>query len=176
MIHPDVARIIDVFTDLGFDCSSVLIESENVKYGAAILSVGQSTVRFRVGKVTPKKEGLFVAVWSRGIRGLTEPLPVEDAADVLVVTAMNGSRCGIFGFPKEVLVERDIFSVNGIGGRRGFRVYPPWSITASSQAKKSQKWQCEYFLEVGDRSTSDAQRLKQLVLRNVHSTLGGTVF
>ena len=28
------------------------------------------------------------------------------------------------------------------------RVYPPWDVTVSRQAQKTQKWQMAYFLEI----------------------------
>jgi hypothetical protein len=31
------------------------------------------------------------------------------------------------------------------------RVYPPWVMTESLQAKKTQEWQCKYFYEIAPR-------------------------
>jgi hypothetical protein len=30
-------------------------------------------------------------------------------------------------------------------GKRGMRVYPPWDLPSSKQAKKTQQWQLPYF-------------------------------
>lgn len=50
--------------------------------------------------------------------------------------------------PREVLRRRGIVSAGGVGGKRAFRVYPPWAVTTSRQAAASQAWQAEYFLPV----------------------------
>lgn len=133
---------------VGLGCSPAEVEVDNAEYGAAISGVGPATVRFRVGKLTPTKVGLFVTVWQRAADGSTAPFPAEDAVDVLVVSAREGSRFGVFAFPKAALVANGIVSVGGAGGKRGFRVYPPWSATENPQAKRSQRWQCAYFLEI----------------------------
>ncbi|MFJ5958296.1 MepB family protein [Paenarthrobacter sp. NPDC092416] len=129
--------------------SAVTPEADNSEYGAAAARTGQSLVRFRVGKLTPTKVGLFVAVWRRAVDGSTEPFPAEDDTETLVIIVSEGSRLGHFVFPKSALVTHGIVSVDGRGGKRGFRVYPPWSATANRQAKQSQQWQCEYFVDVG---------------------------
>lgn len=51
-------------------------------------------------------------------------------------------------FQKNVLLQRDIVSDQGKGGKRAIRVYPPWDKPTSNQAQKTQQWQLEYFLEV----------------------------
>lgn len=37
-------------------------------------------------------------------------------------------------------------SVDGAGGKRAFRVYPPWVTTTSRQATGTQAWQLDHFL------------------------------
>jgi hypothetical protein len=41
-------------------------------------------------------------------------------------------------------------------------VYPPWDVAVNKQAKKTQKWQLEYFLEVPKNSEIDLTRAKLL--------------
>ena len=53
---------------------------------------------------------------------------------------------GHFAFPTSALVKHGIVSVKGSGGKRGFRVYPPWSEVSNRQAIKTQHWQCSYFI------------------------------
>lgn len=110
-----------------------------------IARCGPELIRVRVGKLTPTKVGLFVAVWRRAADGSTEPFPADDAVGTLVVTAREGDQSGHFAFPASALVEHGIVSVDGVGGKRGFRVYPPWSATANRQAKLTQQWQCGFF-------------------------------
>ena len=161
-IHPDVAAVMGVLGDLALACSPAKVEADNSEYGAAISEIGLSPVRFRVGKLTPTKVGVFVTVWRRSLSGSTEPLPAEERNDVLVVCVREDSRFGAFAFPKSALVQHGVVSVGGAGGKRGFRVYPPWSATTNRQAKKSQQWQCNYFFEMADGSAIDSQRAIRL--------------
>ncbi len=161
-VHPDVAMVMRVLGGLGLVCSPAIVEADNAEYGAAISAIGRSPGRFRVGKLTPTKVGLFVTVWRRSLGGSTEPLPAEECIDALVVCVREDSRFGAFAFPKAALVKYGVVSVGGTGGKRGFRVYPPWSATTNRQAKKSQQWQCRYFFEMADGSAIDAQRAIRL--------------
>lgn len=124
-------------------------EAENAEYGAAVSTCGEALVRFRVGKLTPNKVGLFVAVWQRSIDGGTEPFPADhpsaNDADALVVSVREGGNSGHFAFPKAALLKHGIVSVQGKGGKRGFRVYPPWSATSNRQARATQEWQSGFF-------------------------------
>lgn len=115
-VHPDVALVMGLFDVLGVEYSPAVSEPDNAEYGAVIADVGQSTTRFRVGKLTPRKVGLFVSVWRRAPGGSTEPFPAEGNVDMLVVAAREGDRFGAFVFPTEVLVSRGVVSVDGVGG------------------------------------------------------------
>lgn len=144
-VHPDVAEALRALSQPPGSPSTPIPEADNHEYGAAVASLGQELVRFRVGKLTPTKVGLFVAVWRRAQDRSTEPFPAEDGADLLVITVREGSRAGYFAFPKSALVGHGIVSVKGSGGKRGFRVYPPWSEVSNRQAVRTQQWQCSYF-------------------------------
>ncbi|WP_460699466.1 MepB family protein [Nocardia thraciensis] len=147
---------------LGLALSAAIAETDNADYGAYVSSVGRGSVRFRVGKPTPAKVGLFVTVWRRAGDGSTEPFTSEEGVDLLVITAREGWRFGQFVFPKTALVEHGIVSVAGHGGKRGFRVYPPWSVTGNRQARRSQTWQCDYFLDLDDGHDPDLPRAHRL--------------
>ncbi|TMU97413.1 hypothetical protein FGK60_05690 [Streptomyces sp. DASNCL29] len=56
---------------------------------------------------------------------------------------------GEFVFPRAVLCERGVVSRDRRGGKRGFRVYPPWVTTANRQARGTQAWQVNHFLHLG---------------------------
>ncbi|AEV87064.1 hypothetical protein ACWT_6047 [Actinoplanes sp. SE50] len=62
----------------------------------------------------------------------------------------------------DALCERGIAGNNHSGGKRGFRVYPPWVITTSRQAINSQGWQLGYFLSVNDGMSLDINRARDL--------------
>lgn len=167
MVHPDVVLVLGVLGGLGLKCSPAIAETDNARYGAALSQIGGSWIRFRVGRVTPTKVGLFVAVWQRASDGSPEPFPTEGSADTLIVSAREGSRFGAFAFPKTVLGEQGISSLNGVGGKRGFRVYPPWSVAANPQARRSQEWQCAHFVELGDGSALGVPQAKRLFAANL---------
>lgn len=131
---------------LGTVATSVTAEATNTDYGAATCEVGGLTVRLRSGRVTPTKAGLFVAHWRRAVDGSTEPFDAEGSADLLVVTAVDGDQVGAFLFPRRTLLDQGILSGATAPGRRGFRLYPPWSLTTSAQARRTQRWQDEFFV------------------------------
>jgi hypothetical protein len=162
VFHPDIGLVSDAISGAEGGFSSLAVETDNADYGAVLCRFRQLSVRFRVGKVTPTKVGLFVTVWRRSRHGSTEAFPAEESIDVLVISAREGSRFGIFVFPTSALVEHGIASVGGAGGKRGFRLYPPWSAALNPQATRSQSWQCRYFLEIGDGSDVDANRVRHL--------------
>lgn len=161
-VHPDVEEACRLFEWLGVEFSGAVTEATNSEYGAIVAEIGCGTARFRVGKVTPTKVGLFVTVWRRAGDGSTEPFAAEDGTDVLVVTVREGKRFGEFVFPTSALAEHGIVSTAGRGGKRGFRVYPPWSVTATGQASRSQAWQCEFFLDLHDARRIDLVRARRL--------------
>ncbi|WP_246837304.1 MepB family protein [Salinibacterium sp. UTAS2018] len=101
--------------------------------------------RFRVAKLTPTKPGFFVTVWRRDTDGTTQPFPSDDGTQHLVVATRDSNGFGAFVFPLSVLIVRGIVSDGGRGGKRGFRVYPPWADTRNRQAQNTQQWQCEHF-------------------------------
>ncbi|MGO4536713.1 MepB family protein [Leifsonia sp. 2MCAF36] len=130
---------------LGMLRSELRLDAENTGYGSAVSGVEGCLSRFRVARVTPQKAGLFVAVWRRAADGGTEPYP-EDAQMRMVIVTREGLRFGAFVFPATVLAQRGVTSAGGRDGKRGFRVYPPWSVVESAQAVATQRWQCEHFV------------------------------
>ena len=164
MIHPDVSGAVARFAALGghpeSSVADVSAEIDNTEYGAAVARIGSRRVRFRVGRVTPRKVGLFVAVWRRSATGSTEPFPADDV-DHLVILAREGQQGGQFVFPRSALQRHGIVSVANQGGKRGFRVYPPWSRTDNTQAVRTQAWQGAFFLNTSDGV--DLERLRELL-------------
>uniref|UniRef100_A0A6C0C7D0 Uncharacterized protein n=1 Tax=viral metagenome TaxID=1070528 RepID=A0A6C0C7D0_9ZZZZ len=58
---------------------------------------------------------------------LIHPFDASDNIYFLIVGVQQKNESGQFIFPKQVLIDKNIFSVNNIGGKLSFRVYPPWS-------------------------------------------------
>ena len=104
-------------------------------------------IEYRSAKVTPKKIGQFVTLYKRVKDSPILPYDAEDGIDFVVVDVKTKNHSGQFVFPKDVLIENGIFSVKQQGGKRASRLYLPWDLPQSLQAKKSQKWQIHYFKE-----------------------------
>ena len=71
------------------------------------------------------------------------------------VSVRDAEHFGQFVFPKAVLYEKGIVSKDGKSGKRAMRIYPPWDITDSRQAKKTQAWQLMYFFEIHPNKNID---------------------
>ncbi|MFB7916574.1 MepB family protein [Streptomyces sp. NPDC056061] len=155
-LHSDLLAAKElVYDPCGFACSRPEPEAESTEYGAHVFTVDGSTVRFRVARTTPTKTGQFVTVWKRSAGGPIQPYDSEDPVDLFVISSRDADgRFGQFVFPRDVLCERGIVARNGSGGKRAFRVYPPWAATTSRQAGRTQEWQTAYFLHVS--TTADA--------------------
>ncbi|GHC68739.1 MepB family protein [Streptomyces cinnamoneus] len=151
-----------VYDPSGFACSQPVPEPESAEYAAHGFTLDGLTVRFRVAKTTPTKAGQFVTVWQRSAEGPIRPFDADDGVDLFVVSSRDSGQFGQFVFPRDVLCERGIVSRNGTGGKRGFRVYPPWVTTTSRQAGGTQAWQVRYFLRLAEDAPLDATRAQAL--------------
>ncbi|RKT09276.1 hypothetical protein BX285_6359 [Streptomyces sp. 1114.5] len=149
-LHGDLlAAKASVYDPSGFACSLPVPEPESAEYAACAFTLDDRPVRFRVAKTTPTKVGQFVTVWQRSPEGPIRPFDADDGVDLFVISSHDDDGFGQFVFPREVLCERNIVSRNGSGGKRGFRVYPPWVTTTNRQARGTQAWQVHYFLNLG---------------------------
>ncbi|OIK23702.1 MepB family protein [Streptomyces malaysiense] len=154
--HGDLlAARTSVYDPGGFVCSPPVPEPESAEYAACAFTLDDRSVRFRVAKTTPAKVGQFVTVWQRSEEGPIRPFDADDAVDLFVISCRDDDGFGQFVFPREVLRERDIVSCDGSGGKRGFRVYPPWVTPTSRQARGTQAWQVNYFFDLGRDGLAD---------------------
>lgn len=135
----------------GYSIKNLKNEPESAEYGAAEFTLNDRRIKFRVAKITPTKIGQFVTFWKRSGKGPIAPYHEDDLFDFLVVCVHSGEHFGQFIFPKQVLCEKGIVSTNDKEGKRAMRVYPPWDITDNAQAKRTQKWQLEWFIETPDQ-------------------------
>lgn len=161
MTSADIQRVLGVMDAAGVPRGELRPEAENGGYDAATCETPEGVVRFRVARVTPRKTGLFVAVWRRAAAGGTEPFDGDDQRR-LVIVVREGSGFGAFVFPRDVLTSRGVAAVDGAGGKRGFRVYPPWSQANSPQAAATQRWQCASFLSLRDDGPVDLDAARRL--------------
>ncbi|TGK76727.1 MepB protein, partial [Leptospira wolffii] len=131
-------------------------------YKAALFSIDEKQIIFRLAKITPKKLGMFVTLWKRNKDGITIPLHKKDNIDLVIVEVRKSNRIGHFVFDKKVLIEKGIISSTN-EGKRGFRIYPPWELPANKQASASQSWQLHYFFENKKANQDDSLRLRELI-------------
>ncbi|MCX4981335.1 MepB family protein [Streptomyces sp. NBC_00572] len=148
----------------GFTCSRPVPEPESADYAAHAFTVDGRSVRFRVARTTPTKVGQFVTVWKRSSAGPIAPFDTADGIDLVVISCRNNpDHFGQFVFPLEALRRHGVVSENGSGGKRGFRVYPPWVTTTNRQAARTQAWQLDHFLYVPEDGTPvDRARAREL--------------
>ncbi len=142
----------------GIAVSAVSPEPESAGYRAHTLVLDGHPAAFRVAKTTPTKVGQFVTLWRRSAAGPIRPFDTSDGVALFVVQAGLGEGLGQFVFPAAVLVRRGVVSVSGVGGKRAMRVYAPDVVATSDQARRTQKWQCEYFLPLD----APAARIREL--------------
>ncbi|MFB8280051.1 MepB family protein [Nocardia colli] len=148
-----------VYDPCGFACSVPVPEAESAAYAAHSFTVDGRAIRFRAAKTTPTKAGQFVTVWKRSAGGPIQPFDVADLVDLFVISTRDRDRLGQFVFPADALRERGVLSVDGRGGKRGFRVYPPWAQTTNRQATNSQAWQLDHFLHLQPTELDRARML-----------------
>ncbi|MFB7981612.1 MepB family protein [Streptomyces vinaceus] len=151
-----------VYDPCGFVCSQPVPEAEGGGYAAHAFTVDGRAVRFRSGRTTPAKAGQFVTVWVRSHEGPIRPFDTADGVDLVVISCHDDHGFGQFVLPVDALRRHGVVSVEGAGGKRGFRVYPPWVATANRQAERAQAWQVEHFLHLPRDGAVDLARAEQL--------------
>jgi len=154
-----MANVIKGFYDqFGLAVTSFKAETEGEDYNACRFMLDGHKILFRSAKITPKKVGQFVTCWKRNADGITAPYSIKDPIDFYVIHAGNDKYYGQFVFPGAVLIQKRILSNNDNGGKRGFRIYPPWDMASSKQAIQTQKWQRKFFLEFNEHTSPDHVR------------------
>lgn len=157
-VHPDLLSAEDlIYKPSGLIIQNLKIEDESQDYGAAEFSINHHFVKFRVGKITPTKVGQFVTFWKRRGEGPILPYEFTDSFDFLVVSVRAENHFGQFVFPKTVLCEKGIVSCHEKEGKRAMRIYPPWDKADNPQAKKTQAWQLQYFIEYSENNIDSPQ-------------------
>ncbi|MBD0710405.1 MULTISPECIES: MepB family protein [unclassified Streptomyces] len=151
-----------VYDPCGFICSRPVPEAEGTAYAAHAFTLDGLAVRFRAARTTPTKVGQFVTVWKRSPAGPIAPFDIADPVDLFVISTREPRHFGQFVFPVDALRRHGVVSVNGSGGKRAFRVYPPWVTTANRQAGTVQAWQLDFFLPLSQDGPADPARARKL--------------
>lgn len=147
------------------------IEEESAEYGAYRFGLENLSVVFRIAKTTPTKIGQFVALWQRPTLGAKiRPFDIEDEIDYVIICAndeKDPKNCGQFIFSQKVLIQQNILSNHGRGGKLSFRLYPPWVKTTAKIAMKTQAWQLNYFLPLLKNEAVDYALVRKFFSVNV---------
>lgn len=163
-IHNDLKLVKElVYDKCGFDLTNLKKNLESKEYGACTFELNGKSIQQRFSKITPTKSGQFVTIWKRNNNGITEPFDNSDDFDFIIITARDKEHFGQFIFPKAVLANNGIITINGKEGKRGIRVYPPWDIATNNQAIKTQSWQTKYFLTITEDHSIDPKLVENLL-------------
>ncbi len=152
------------YSPCGLIYKNLILEQESKEYGACDFTINERYIKFRVGKITPTKKGQFVTLWKRVGDSSIIPYDMADPIDLFVVSVRKGEYFGQFVFPKTVLCEKAIVSKEKKGGKRAFRVYPPWDIVDSPQARNTQTWQLRYFFTIPAEANRGIVLIQKLFL------------
>ncbi len=166
MIPHDVLVVKElVYDKCNLILTDLFMEAESIEYEACSFRLNGMQVIHRSSKITPTKIGQFVTLWKRNAERETTPFDISDDFDFIVITVKRGGTIGQFVFSKTVLVEHGVISTKNKGGKRGFRIYPPWDKTTNKQAEKSQRWQLPFFIQLKENGLTDLTLVKSLFAR-----------
>src|SRR5690606_1223962 len=152
-----------IFHNLRLPIDGLTEETECKEYDGYNFQLGTFKIKFRKAKVTPKKTGQFVTLWSRNAEKQTEPFHINDDRDFYMIATRNNERFGFFFFPKYVLARYQILTDNIKIGKRGFRVYPDWDIPLNKQARAAKEWQTAYFIDLTTNSSTANEKFNILI-------------
>ncbi|WP_142313777.1 MepB family protein [Bacillus wiedmannii] len=144
--------------------ANVKEEKQNAEYAGYLFHLNHNSIRFRVSKITPNKIGQFVSFWEKDDNMQNQAFSYEAAPDLLVITCIDDNKLGQFIFPKEILLKEKILKTQSQKGKMAMRVYPIWDTPVSNQAKKSQMWQLQYFVDISDHNNLPIDKLLHLYL------------
>ena len=141
-----------ILEKLKLNISNFRFENESKDYNACQYKLNDFNIISRNSKITPSKPGQFVTIWKRIKKGPIEPFHFKDKFDVIIIKCQTKDNYGQFIFPKSILISKKIISSDITEGKRGFRVYPNWDKTTNNQAKRTQEWQLNYFLDLTNKN------------------------
>lgn len=157
----DIQKI--MHEQIGMQLSNVQREPESQEYGAALSLLHEYFVRLRIAKITPTKTGQFVTLYKRIGNGPIMPFDQSDEIDFIIIFVIKNEQKGFFIFPKSVLIAQGVFSQHGIGGKRAIRVYAPFDVVESKQARATQAWQVRYFIMIQHDGLCDKVAVQKIV-------------
>ncbi|MFD7177487.1 MepB family protein [Streptomyces sp. NPDC059929] len=134
----------------GLDCSLPAAEPGSAGYAAHAFTLDGRSVRFRVAGTTPAK-----ADGSSPRGSGPERRRARSSHSTRTAKRASSSSAAVTGAfvqrvcPCAVLSEGGIVSCNGSGGKRRFRVHPPWAVTTSRRSRTTPGWRESCFVHLG---------------------------
>lgn len=125
-------------------------ENQNKEYEGLTFNIEQHTFRSRLAKKTPKKKGYFVVFWEKDKDNKNQPYAFDNMPEKLIVSIIDNHLIGQFVFPKLLLLEKGILKSENDKGKMAMRVYPSWENELNDSARKTQKWQEAYFINLSN--------------------------
>lgn len=149
---------------------------QSSKYEALEFSINGKKVLYRKGKVTPDRPGNFLSIWKRPDENSADSgtnIPYQEYdLDYLFVEVSDGetSKRGMYIFPLAVLINKGIVTSDKAKGKMAFRVFRPWTSSRgelkskvfSDSAKKTQRWQSDYFLWIEGNGIVDFDKFTHI--------------
>ena len=130
---------------LNLKSSNIEEDSESKEYTGLSFESDNQKYKFRSAKLTQKKIGHFVTLWTRE-NGVSRAHNSTDDLDYFLIATRDGYNFEGFIFSKDLLINEKIISHIGKSGKRGIRVYAPWTEPTSPQAVRTRLWQIMYFV------------------------------
>ena len=78
------------------------------------------------------------------------------------MSVFDATHRGQFVFDQKILASKGIMAINGKGGKRAIRVYPPWVKPVAKEAVRTQQWQLQYFLPLEQSGSADSVQVRRL--------------
>lgn len=167
-MHPDLIEAHkQAYAPSEMSISHFQEERESKEYGACTFEMSGLRILFRTAKITPTKVGQFVTLWKRIGEGPIMPYDIADPFDLVIVSVRNVKHFGQFVFTKKILCDKGIISSTNHEGKRAMRVYPSWDHADNATAKKTQKWQLDYFYEIDPLLPVEPHRVKELFYNHI---------
>nr|QXL80213.1 hypothetical protein [Vibrio sp.] len=149
---------------------------QNSQYDALAFSIDGQQILYRKGHVTPDRPGHFLTIWKRSDgegpdSKKTRPFEKPDLDYLFVeVHDHQTSKQGMFIFPLSVLLQKGVVRSEKAKGKMAVRVFPPWTSSRgeeksqvfSESAKRTQRWQCEYFVWMENNVITDVEKFAHL--------------
>lgn len=164
-----VSKFISELTKL--QISNAVDVLANKEYCASQCYLGNKLCEFRVAKITPKKQGGFVALWKKSILvdSFRTNIPYSSSDfNVCIIYIEDMVNSGFFIFTNLILLDQKILSSEANkGGKLGFRIYPSWVSLDSKIAQKTQYWQQKYFISFADSQEENIIKLKSILNQEI---------